>query len=70
MNFLISKEYQLALRARRKAWCAGPRRDIVGAYSKIKTPHQNSNKRFLEFSKNGSQTSFAPDIRRLLEPNI
>ena len=22
---------KLALRARRKAWCAGPRRDIVGA---------------------------------------
>ena len=25
-----------------KAWSAGPRRDIVGAWSKIKTPHQNS----------------------------
>ena len=38
-----SDPIKLSLRARRKASGAGPRRDIVGALSKIKTPYQNSN---------------------------
>ena len=38
-----TRPIKLELRARRKAIGAGPRRDIVGAQSNIKTPQQSSN---------------------------